>query len=141
MLRIIGFLFLLFIGFSIFSNHDKSASSSSTEPEKPKMSDAQCRQDLQCYADKFQSNATVVCQDPVERRAKNNFEWTDKWYESKFDRRKWDDKAKGTLTYVGDHLKFQNGFGAWTYMQYYCTYDTEAKRVTEVLVMEGRFDK
>ena len=137
MLRFLGLIFLLCVGFVIFSNHDKDGASSSA-PAKPQLTDAQCREDLQCYADKFQANATVDCRRPVEQRAKNDFQWTDAWYEQKFDHRRWQDQAKGLVEYVGDHIKFQNGFGAWTYMTYYCAYDTINKNVDDVIVIEGR---
>jgi hypothetical protein len=43
-----------------------------------------------------------------------------------------DDQTKGTLTYVGDDLKFQNGFGAWAQMTYSCIFDPATKTVLPV---------
>jgi len=41
---------------------------------------------------------------------------------------------------VGDKIKFQNGFGAWRPMTYFCAFDTASETVVSVHVIEGRID-
>jgi hypothetical protein len=52
----------------------------------------------------------------------------------KFDRAAWADKAKGTIIYTGDKVKFQNGFGAWQHMIYHCEFDPATKSIVDVEV-------
>jgi hypothetical protein len=112
------------------------ASAEATERERQK--DADCRAELRCWAEKHHISATVACRPRVERLAQYQFEWTDGWAETKFSRFRWKDKAKGQLTYVGDKIKFQNGFGAWQFYTYLCDYDPVANKVLDVDAMPGR---
>jgi hypothetical protein len=100
--------------------------------------DAQCPTDLQCWGDRNAIDATSKCRDPVERVAKYQAEWTDRWSETKFPRFRWLDEQRGTLTYIGDRIKFQNGFGAWSPMIYTCDFDPATKTVLSVDAWEGR---
>ena len=36
-------------------------------------------------------------------------------------------REQGIVSYFGDDVKFQNMFGAWQRMSYWCSYDPEAK--------------
>lgn len=119
-------------------------SSSGTTPSAPAAgpaapvaavdAEANCRKDLKCWGDKHNAMATVRCTAAVEREAKHQAEWTDDWTEVKFPRFGWADQDKGTLNYLGDKVKFQNGFGAWTNMIYSCTYDPSTEKALLVLV-------
>jgi hypothetical protein len=100
--------------------------------------EADCRQDLQCWGDKHLIAAGVWCRDSIEKLAKYQAEWTDRWYEQKFSRFRWADRTKGTLGYTGDKVKFQNGFGAWSPMTYSCEFDPLAAKVLKVDASEGR---
>ena len=97
---------------------------------------AQCRQNLQCWADEAKSFAEVYCADPIERLANYSARWTDSWLESKFDRIAWADQDQGHIRYIGDKAEFQNGFGAWKRVTYYCDVDVENERVIDVAVVE-----
>jgi hypothetical protein len=100
--------------------------------------EAECRQDLQCWGDKHLIAAGVWCRDKIEKLAKYQAEWTDRWYEQKFSRFRWADRTKGTLVYTGDKVKFQNGFGAWSPMTYSCEFDPLEKKILNVNAWEGR---
>ena len=101
--------------------------------------EASCLNDLQCSFKKFSVDAEIDCSRPIERLAKNNFEWTDThWYEKKFDHIRWSDPSRKVVTYIGDKIKYQNGFGAWTYYTYECEFDTVNKKVLDVRAHEGR---
>jgi hypothetical protein len=100
--------------------------------------DPACRSDLRCWAEKGLVGASVRCRSNVERLAKNDFQWTDGWLEMKFSRYRWRDQASGTVTYVGDKIKLQNGFGAWQNHIYECDYDQSGERVLGVRAFAGR---
>nr|VFK35242.1 MAG: protein of unknown function (DUF4875) [Candidatus Kentron sp. MB]VFK77195.1 MAG: protein of unknown function (DUF4875) [Candidatus Kentron sp. MB] len=81
------------------------------EPES--FSKSKCQMDLRCWGDKHNITASVYCDDYVEKLAKYSHEWTDGMLEPKFSHFRWKDKSKDYITYIGDKIKFQNGFGAW----------------------------
>ena len=94
-----------------------------TDAELEASKDLRCRQDLQCWGGEHQMLATFACQPLVEAAAQYSYEWTDGFLGSKFGRWRWEDRAAGTLAYTGNSVKFQNGFGAWQKMTYWCEYD------------------
>lgn len=100
--------------------------------------DAACRQDLQCWGDKNSISAAMYCDDYVEKFAKYSHEWTDGAFEPKFSHFRWTDQSKGYVTYAGDKIKFQNGFGAWENYIYECDFDPNQKAVLDVRVRAGR---
>ena len=85
--------------------------------------EAACRNDLQCWGDENHLEATFACQPLVEASARYTYEWTDGFLGSKFERFRWDDRQAGTVLYGGDSVRFQNAFGAWQNMTYWCKYD------------------
>lgn len=87
------------------------------------------RNDADWLARWHKVDANGHCQRPVEDLAKYDFEWTDGWTEQKFSRYLARVVAPYVLTVVGDKIKFQNGFGAWQHMTYYCDYHVKEKRV------------
>jgi hypothetical protein len=74
----------------------------------------------------------------IERLAKNNFEWIDKWYEPKFSHFRWRDRTNHTVTYIGDRIKFQNGFGAWILSIYECDFSAKTGNVLDVRASAGQ---
>jgi len=98
----------------------------------------QCRNDLQCWAEKFNIDASIDCRRYVERLAKNNFEWFDGAFEPKFSHFRWKNRPQGVVSYIGDKIKFQNGFGAWIIHTYECDFDTTKKTVVDVRARAGR---
>jgi hypothetical protein len=98
-----------------------------------------CAADLKCIAEKNISYASVRCNGQIERLAKNDFQWTDRWYERKFDRYHAKKDDNSVITYAGDKIKFQNGFGAWIWHMYFCDYDVKNDRVLDVRAQPGRF--
>lgn len=103
-----------------------------------RVEEARCRTDLQCGGDKKSLAAIFKCQDPIEGLAKHQAEWTDGWLEPKFSHFRWKDQTRGIVTYFGDKIKFQNGFGAWTIHTYECDYDTEQDTALAVRAQPGR---
>jgi hypothetical protein len=102
--------------------------------------DATCSKDFNCWSNKFNRAATKACAPQVERAAKNNFEWTDSFTAPKFPRAAINDNG-ASITYVGDAIKMQNGFGAWIIMTYECDFDTVAGSAVAVRVNPGQLAK
>ncbi len=93
--------------------------------------DAECRSSLDCWRDEHFFSAENACADALEGRAKYDFQWIDKMGENKLDKRlaRWEDQEKGYITYFGDKLRLQNGFGAFQTVLYQCDYDPANRRV------------
>ena len=130
-LILLGFIVFIFI--YVFSSNN-----SSNIPSKPKVSDAECKKTLQCWGDKHSIAAAVRCDSYVEKLAKYSHKWTDGILEPKFSRFRWKDQAKGVVTFIGDKIQFQNGFGAWQNYIYECDYDPSSEQVLDVRAREGR---
>lgn len=94
--------------------------------------------DLDCLASKARSAASIACREPVESLSKYTFEWTDGFLEQKFDNWRWKDRGRGVVTYYGDHIRFQNGFGAWQDSVYECDVNVSDGVVLAVRAAPGR---
>lgn len=70
-----------------------------------RLKEAECEADLQCLGDKKVLEATFACRSVIEGLAEYQFEWTDKWHQTKFPRFRWKDKFKAQITFVGDKIK------------------------------------
>ena len=97
-----------------------------------------CRQDLQCWGQKYSIDAAVRCRGPIERLAQFDMRWTDGWTDTKFPRIRWENQDEGLIIYIGDKAQFQNGFGAWQNVIYTCTYDPATDSAIDVTVTPGR---
>ena len=97
------------------------------QPEKKKP-EIPCDTDLNCWNKKWRVDAWTYCAAEVERYPKYDYKWTNGWLEPRFSKYGWRDKSKGILTYWGDKVQFQNGFGAWVRMQYSCDFNPHTKR-------------
>lgn len=89
----------------------------------------ECRKSAACFAKGIDVEMAGPCQRAVERLAKHDFQWTDGWTEPKFSAVKWIDQKAGVVGLLGDKIKMQNGFGAWTHMVYVCEVDVQRKAV------------
>ncbi|MGA8277420.1 MAG: hypothetical protein WB784_04410 [Rhodanobacteraceae bacterium] len=95
---------------------------------------ARCRHEVTCYAKPYEIDAEMACEKQIESQAKWQYEWTDGWLgPSKFSGMLWGDEQAGTFTLVGNHIKMQNGFGAWRMMQYVCVYNPAVQVATAVV--------
>ena len=109
-----------------------------SEQEQEKANAVACRASLQCWGDKHSVSASVYCPRNIERLAKYDHEWTDGWLGLKFSKFSWKDRTNGVVTYFGDQIKFQNGFGAWVPHIYQCDLDTINDKVLDVRAFPGR---
>lgn len=119
------------VGFSMCSSGD-------SEPEAPKVDDATCKKDLKCWGDRHNISAAIVCAGPVEKLAKFSARWTDGLLEPKFSHFRWRDQQQGTVTYIGDKIEFQNGFGAFQKHVYECHYDPATNQALGVSARPGQ---
>jgi hypothetical protein len=103
-----------------------------------KAEEARCASDLRCIAEKKTIDASFKCAPLIEQLAKNNFEWIDKWYEPKLSHFKWKNRTAQVITYFGDRIKYQNGFGAWVLSKYECDYNAALGVVLDVRASPGR---
>lgn len=133
---IIGLFAIIFIGWLV--TQCSSSGEDSQKTKKAEVDDATCKQDLQCWGDKNSVGASVYCKDYVEKLAKYSARWTDGTFETKFSRFRWLNKDKATLTFIGDKIEFQNGFGAYQAHIYECDFDPVLKTVLDVRAQPGR---
>lgn len=110
------------------------------EEAKKQAEEARCKTEIKCLAEKKSIEASIRCAPYVEKIAKNNFEWIDKWYEPKFSHFRWKDQKNLVVTYIGDKIKYQNGFGAWVLSRYECDYSTVSGSVLDVRASAGRLE-
>lgn len=92
---------------------------------------------LECAGDKNLAAADVFCPPQIERLASYTVKWTDSgFFEQKFSGYRWRNEAGGEVTYVGDKVQFQNGFGAYVPMIYECDVSADGK-VLDVRARQG----
>jgi hypothetical protein len=111
------------------SPSDKDNAAVSIKNEVP---DSVCRQNLRCWGDRHNIAASFACAPHIERLAEYSYKWTDGMLDIKFGHFRWSNQQAGIITYTGDKVQFQNGFGAWQNYSYQCDYDPESKSVIDV---------
>lgn len=130
---------VVLIIFANITGQTKTKEETNESKKKREEEYEKCKLDIQCWGDKHSFRAISVCKDLIERNAKYSFKWTDGVLEPKLSRFRWKNKEQLTLTYFGDKVQFQNGFGAWQNMIYQCDYDPINEKVLSVKVEPGRF--
>lgn len=132
-----AWLALIFLGIPILWAVIKT-SSSPPAPAPPRLSDEQCVKVLKCWGERHEIEAQVQCRKAIARQAKFDIEWTDGILAPMFHGYIWADQAKGVVRYVGDQVKFQNGFGAWSVHTYGCDFSPSTSTVVNVKVVQGK---
>ena len=84
------------------------------------------------------ADATTDCKPAIEQQATHDVKWADGFLTPMFGRLAWGNDSHTQVRFIGDKVEFQNGYGAYTPMTYFCDYDTSAKKVISVDVSEGR---
>lgn len=120
------------------AEREKKAEEERIAAEKEKAEkEAVCRMEISCIGERVTPEAITLCSPEIERLARNDFEWTG-WSIGRFSRYRWKSRSNGVVTYIGDKIKFQNGFGAWIYHTYECDFDTNTLAVIDVRARAGR---
>lgn len=122
------------VGFSMCSGGGKDEA----EQKTAKVDEATCRKDLQCMGDKYTVAAGVYCKDPIARLGQYSARWTDGTFEPKMSHFRWQDKGQGIVTFIGDKIEFQNGFGAYQKHIYECDFSTQDSKVLAVRAEPGQ---
>lgn len=123
-------LLVLSVGFAVYM--------SSGDKDKPADTVKVCSaKDTQCNFDKHLVSALSKCKPLVERSAKFDFEWTDGMLDTAFSHARMN-AEKHQLTYIGDKVKFTNGFNAKIPMTYSCTMDLSTEEIVDFSIKEGR---
>lgn len=140
-----GFIGLIVVLMIIANNSDKPPKSSAptapaaaADPKPAEPTDVECAKDLHCAGEKHSIHASVYCKDKIEARAAHDVKWSDGMFSPSMSRYRWGNKDHTSITYIGDKVAFQNGFGAFTPMTYFCTVDVATDAILDVQVMEGR---
>ncbi len=139
---IIAGFFALVIIRAIFSSSTAppSEQSDAVAPvtKTPEVSNAECKKSLQCWGERHSISATVRCQRYIEKLAKYSHKWTDGFLEPKFSHFRWKNRATGVVTFIGDKIQFQNGFGAWQNSIYECDFNPSTEQVLDVRASPGQ---
>lgn len=98
--------------------------------------DAECRKNIDCWTTRNELAAADACTKAIEAKAQYQAEWQDGLFGGKFSSARWAARDHGHLTFIGDSVKFQNGYGAWQKMSYQCDYNPDTGKVLEVRVKE-----
>jgi hypothetical protein len=97
-----------------------------------------CAKDLQCIFKEHELLILPQCKRSIERSAKYQFKWTGGALTPYFKRIAWKNEKKGVVSFIGDSISFQNGFGAWSNMIYFCDYSTLENAIVGISIDEGR---
>lgn len=107
------------------------------EPQTPKAPD--CANEQECMVSRLTIPAQVACREAIARHARYDVRWEGGMLgEDMFVRAGWSDETKTAITFAGDAVSLQNGFGAFSRVTYFCTVNTLSKAVTGLKVIQGR---
>jgi len=110
-----------------------------SEPAVSQIAEPACSDERECAIEALRIPATVACRAAVEHRAQYDIRWEDGLLgEDTFTRAGWADETKTSVTFAGDAVSFQNGFGAFARVSYFCTVDRVSKAVVGLQIARGR---
>lgn len=96
-----------------------------------------CSKYLRCAALKVMREASLACKAPIEQLAAFNPQWTQPGADSIFNDYSWLDERKGTITFTGNKVEFQNAGGAKMPVAYECDFDPAANVVIDARARVG----
>ena len=134
-----AFAGLVFTGLAaIAPNSEQMRAREQREAAEAATAEARCKADLKCLSEKHLIGANAECRAPIERFARYDVRWDKSIFEARFSHYRWKDQARGIVTFVGDRISFQNGFGAWQPHSYECDFDTNSRTAIAARVTPGR---
>lgn len=96
------------------------------------------KNDIKCIAEKNIAEASLLCPEKIEAQAKYDHLWGDNDMFKRFALKKGgQDKV---ITYIGDNIKLQNGFGAWQWYTYKCDLELNSMSVVGAYLIPGKID-
>ncbi|WP_416777810.1 zinc-ribbon domain-containing protein [Xenorhabdus budapestensis] len=93
--------------------------------------------DTQCLFDQNWPEAAMQCRTPIQKLSKYDYEWADGILTPMFSHARLNAK-NNQMTFIGDKVKFTNGFNAKVPMIYHCTMNLKTQTVLDVSVEQGR---
>ncbi len=96
-----------------------------------------CSRYLRCAAQKAVREASLHCRLPIEQLAAFSAQWTEPGADSIFHDYNWLDERKGTITYLGNKVHFQNAGGAKMPVAYECDFDPATSQVLDARARVG----
>ena len=135
------------VSFGLIALLDHVVIDPAPKPIQVQVQEPTCRDDNKCWGERHRIAAQVRCEDRIEGLAKYDFEWTSGWGEPIFSEwvniegnRLFGTTPKGII-YIGDKIKFQNGFGVFIVHTYHCNYDPDTETVLKVSAQPGKMPK
>lgn len=98
--------------------------------------DEACIADVSCWAKRYLQEASRVCSAAIEQQARFDYRW-EAPRPDRFTSAIMHENGQ-QISFIGDALKLQNGFGSWLPYSYNCRYDVGAKAAVSVEIIEGR---
>ncbi|WP_078000337.1 hypothetical protein [Edwardsiella tarda] len=133
-----GFIFiiaLIAIGWYFIGGDSKDSTKPTNSTQKTTQECA--TNDGECLFNKYLFDAITSCKPLVERSAKYEYEWTDGMLTPAFSHYRLNAKDH-QMTFIGDKVKFANGFNAKSTMIYSCTINLKTKKVIDFNIEQGK---
>ena len=118
----------------LFGDEEEPAVSAPDKAATSVENTRQCLRSTACIDKNWGVDAQVYCEYAIEALAKYDMRWTDGFAESKFPRIRLVGPEHRTATFSGSKAQFQNGFGAYQNVSYWCEYDPLNERVVDAEV-------
>jgi hypothetical protein len=99
--------------------------------------EALCRQNLRCWAEKHIAAANKQCSPSLEKTLSSNWRWTN-GSKPKFYRFRWDVEERGIVAYLGDRIEVQDQSGAFRERAYVCDFDPISHSVESIGILDSR---
>ena len=115
----------------LFGEPEEPAASAPEKAATSVENTRQCLRNVACIDKNWGVDAQVYCEYAIEALAKYDMRWTDGFAESKFPRIRLVGPEHRTATFSGSKSQFQNGFGAYQNVSYWCEYDPLNERVVD----------
>lgn len=96
-----------------------------------------CSKYLRCAALKAVREASEFCRQPIEQLAAFSPQWAEPGADSIFHDYTWLDERKGTITYIGNKVHFQNAGGGRMPVAYECDFDPATNQVLDARARVG----
>ena len=130
------------VGFLVYHYLENDGFNFSPETRDAEAIFQECRQDLECAADRAKKYVGKRCRQEVEEfvldAANHEPRWDLGFMSAFWEAQRWEDGPGGNVQLVGDNLSLQNSFGVWTNYIYICTVNISTRTFVSVELVEGR---
>lgn len=136
---VIAVLALGVLGTGAYMYFGDNSTNSDASKEQTLTSEAKActAEDGECLFNKYWAKAAPGCRKLIEKSSKYDYEWTDGIMTPMFSHYR-NDAPQNQITFIGDKVKFTNGFNAKTTMTYHCTFDLKTLKVVNFNIDSGK---